>query len=249
MERSPPPPPSPPHRPPPIRFLLRACLHDVTVVSSNKVHLKVPVLPPTSGNNSSTPRPPNQTEPDSLSGGANDGVDRDLQEGGDIPGGGEGEEGSAKLAGEGQAVDNWPEGRIQWKGEALTALRTPLFMVEISAVGEKGKEAFAYTQRLAAVKESALTLIDKAISSTQVTQNIFLGRPIVWQRYFDPRRCKCFPSGGGGDDSIAEQERRKSSCEGAKRLLSIARQERRKSSCVCRSSSAACSSFHDSNLM
>lgn len=35
-------------------------------------------------------------------------------------------------------------------------------------MGDKGSETFAYTQRLAAVKESALALIDKAIASTQV---------------------------------------------------------------------------------
>lgn len=61
------------------------------------------------------------------------------------------------------------EGRTAWKGEMLTALRTPLFIVEIGIVGEKGKEMFAYTQRLGAVKESALVLIDKAVASTQVT--------------------------------------------------------------------------------
>lgn len=48
------------------------------------------------------------------------------------------------------------------------ALRMPLFVVEIAAAGEKGQEGFAYTQRLEAVKESALALIDKAIGSTQV---------------------------------------------------------------------------------
>ncbi|CAM9224577.1 unnamed protein product, partial [Hapterophycus canaliculatus] len=45
--------------------------------------------------------------------------------------------------------------------------RTPLFIVEITVVGNKGNEDFAYTQRLPAVKESALILIDKAIGSTQ----------------------------------------------------------------------------------
>lgn len=62
----------------------------------------------------------------------------------------------------------WSEGRTTWKGNTLKALRTPLFVVEIAVVGEKGSEVFAYTQRLPAVKESALSLIDKAIASTQV---------------------------------------------------------------------------------
>lgn len=60
------------------------------------------------------------------------------------------------------------EGRTSWKGETLKVLRTPLFVVEITAVGEKGKEVLAYTQRLGAIKESAVALIDKAIGSTQV---------------------------------------------------------------------------------
>lgn len=62
----------------------------------------------------------------------------------------------------------WSEGRTTWKGDTLSPLRTPLFIVEIAVVGDKGHEDFAYTQRIPAVKESALVLIDKAIGSTQV---------------------------------------------------------------------------------
>lgn len=60
------------------------------------------------------------------------------------------------------------EGRTEWKGERLTTLRMPLFVMEVIVLGEKGSEKFAYSQRLGAVKESAVALIDKAIASTQV---------------------------------------------------------------------------------
>lgn len=133
-------------------------------MSSNKVHLEVPVLPPTPRDNPTSSHPSSPIEPDGLPGISNDGLVGDVREGGNVNGEVEVDEG---LTREGRAVDSWREGRIEWKGEALTALRTPLFVVEIAAAGEKGKENFAYTQRLAAVKESALVLIDKAIGSTQ----------------------------------------------------------------------------------
>lgn len=176
-----------------VRFLLRACLHDVKIVSSNKAILKIPVLPfgvnPSSEDNTtarpSTPSttfdPSSATRSESKSGSdnENDGDGKE-KEGGR----GEGEAGEESNPGNEVSDANrlrsdettsavaapqvLSEGRTTWKGDTLTALRTPLFVVEIAVVGEKGSEAFAYTQRLSAVKESALALIDKAIASTQV---------------------------------------------------------------------------------
>ncbi len=189
----------------PFRFLLRACVHDVKIVSSNKATLKIPILPIGSGpspgeSNNCNARSPTPTtvdnEPSVVRSGSNAASDsgNDAGEGEDSPGresrdgegggkaGGEseGEEtagndetvangtGSASAAPAAAAPQAWSEGRTTWKGDALNALRTPLFVVEITVVGDKGSEMFAYTQRLAAVKESALALIDKAITSTQV---------------------------------------------------------------------------------
>lgn len=167
------------------RFLLRACLHDVHIVSSNKVTLTIPALPsrPSSGDRSTTPPAPSGQPDPSLAprGGSNASSDNE-NEGASQTGeenGGQGESGGEEPVGNeappavsdggAAAPPVWSEGRTEWKGDTLTPLRTPLFVVEVAAVGEKGSEVFAYTQRLLAVKESALVLIEKAIASTQVT--------------------------------------------------------------------------------
>eukprot|EP00752_Nemacystus_decipiens_P010663 g9495.t1 len=178
-----------------VRFLLRACVHDVTIVSSNKAIRKIPVLPfgvtpsPEDGTTAKKPAPSALVGPSSIprsrtnsrSDRKNDddeaGKEKEEEEGDgdgiDRNSGAENEtsavnglrsDDTASASAEPQA---WSEGRTTWKGDVLTALRTPLFIVEIVVVGEKGSEVFAYTQKLSAVKESALALIDKAIASTQ----------------------------------------------------------------------------------
>lgn len=180
-----------------IRFVLRACVHDVKIVSSNKATLKIPVLPfgvnppPEDGAIAKPPTP--VATPDPLSAPRNgpnsssdheNGDDKDAGENEEGEGDGDGAEKNKNAENEASAAKGlrsddiasavaepqvWSEGRTTWKGDMLTALRTPLFIVEIAVVGEKGGEVFAYTQKLSAVKESALALIDKAIASTQVS--------------------------------------------------------------------------------
>lgn len=142
------------------RFILRACLHEVQIFSSNRVQLSVPVP---SASQPGFPGPPSATSTglvheNTSSNEKGSGVASRL--------------GDADETGrEGSNVSNHeePEGRVRWRGEELTPLRMPLFLVEITTVGEKGKERFAFTQRLGAVKDTTLTLMDKAIASTQVT--------------------------------------------------------------------------------
>ena len=165
------------------------------IVSSNKATLKIPILPlgvnpcPEDGTAAKPPTPSAPLDPSpaprsgsssgSDNGNGDDEASREKEEGEGEGDGGEkdGNAEDAASAAKGQRPDGpvaavpqvWSEGRTTWKGDTLTALRTPLFVVEIAIVGEKGSEVFAYTQRLSAVKESALTLIDKAIASTQVS--------------------------------------------------------------------------------
>lgn len=147
------------------RFLLRACLYEVEIVSSNKVHLNVPTLPSSPATRTSVfpPTPPISRKISTI--GRDNHEDISSGETGDEEGGTAGESvpapDDAKMA-------MLADGRTEWKGERLTALRMPLFVVEVVVVGEKGRETFAYSQRLTAVKESALALIDKAVASTQV---------------------------------------------------------------------------------
>lgn len=185
------------------RFLLRACVHDVKITSSNKATLKIPILPigsgppaedrnvpspptptavePSTGHGSSASNASSETENDAGEGEDSPGEEQKQDSGGEAGGESEGEEatgsdaananGAGPVSGAAAAAavpQAWSEGRTTWKGDTLKALRTPLFVVEITVVGDKGSEMFAYTQRLAAVKESALALIDKAIASTQV---------------------------------------------------------------------------------
>lgn len=161
--------------------MLRACLHDVSVVSSNKVKLKVPVRPhgsaPRDARNERPPTPNAPSEPTPAPRGdpdANFDVD-DLARREKLEGAEDGNGFAAVGSDTTPAVEPgadprqvWSEGRTTWKGDILSPLRTPLFIVEITVVGDKGSEDFAFTQRLPAVKESALVLIDKAIGSTQV---------------------------------------------------------------------------------
>ncbi|CAM9225721.1 unnamed protein product, partial [Ectocarpus sp. 4 AP-2014] len=167
-----------------VRFLLRACLHDARIASSNKVVLKIPILPdrPPQEDQTKTSSPgpglPLEPSPAPRSGSSSSSDSNDdgsqCEEEGD--GGGEcgagfGTEGTPpamNVRDEAAAVPQvWSEGRTVWKGDTLRALRAPLFVVEIAVVGDKGSEVFAYSQRLPAVKEAALALIDKAIASTQ----------------------------------------------------------------------------------
>ena len=182
-----------------IRFLLRACVHDVKIESSSKATLKIPVLPfgvnppPEDGTIAKPPTPLATADPSSARrNGSDSSSDHENGDGGDAgekgegEGDGDGAENNSNAENEASAAKGlrsddatsgiaepmrqvWSEGRTTWKGDTLTALRTPLFIVEIAVVGEKGSEVFAYTQKLSAVKESALTLIDKAIASTQVS--------------------------------------------------------------------------------
>lgn len=178
-----------------VRFLLRACLHDVRIVSSNKATLKIPVLAfgvNPSPENDTTARPATPSLPLDPSAATRSGSHSGSDKGSDDDGSRREEEDGEEREDQGEETNSaengasaakgfrsdgtasavpqvWSEGRTAWKGETLKALRTPLFVVEITVVGEKGGEAFAYTQRLSAVKESALTLIDKAIASTQVS--------------------------------------------------------------------------------
>lgn len=178
------------------------------IVSSNKATLKIPVLPfgenpsphPEDGTTANPPTPIGTLNPSSATRrGSSSGSDSENGDGGSgrekEDGEGDGAEGEQTNTAENGAsaakglLSNggafatavpqvWSEGRTTWKGETLTALRTPLFVVEIAVVGEKGSEVFVYTQRLSAVKESALALIDKAIASTQVSLSLW-GR---WRR-------------------------------------------------------------------
>lgn len=86
----------------------------------------------------------------------------------------------------------WSEGRTVWKGDTLRALRAPLFVVEIAVVGDKGSEVFAYSQRLPAVKEAALALIDKAIASTQVTFYVVSASMVEGVLVVVTERVSCF---------------------------------------------------------
>lgn len=171
------------------RFILRACLHDVRIVSSSKVVLTIPVLPSRPSSDDGSARPPSpiaQPHPSLPPRGGSTASSDNNDEGasqtgeetdGQGEGGGEeavGNEAPPATSDAGATVPLvWSEGRTEWKGDTLTALRTPLFVLEVVVVGEKGNEVFAYTQRLLAVKESALVLIDKAIASTQVTVRWF----------------------------------------------------------------------------
>lgn len=165
--------------------MLRACVHDVRIVSSSKVVLTIPVLPSRPSSDDGSARPPSPlAQPDpSLAprGGSTASSENDEE---DTSPTGQETEGQGESGGEGPVGNEaplatpdagaaetpvWSEGRTEWKGDTLTALRTPLFVLEVVVVGEKGSEVFAYTQRLLAVKESALVLIEKAIASTQVT--------------------------------------------------------------------------------
>ena len=162
----------------------------MSVISSNNVRLKVPVMPSTGSAYCISTKSPSRATADSttltgererqedkskdVSGartrekgnievGAGNGID------GEGEGGGNGESDAKTVEGsrEIDKIDIY-EGRTMWKGETLQPLRTPLFVFEIGTVGEKGKEKFVYAQRMGALKESALTLIDKAVTSTQV---------------------------------------------------------------------------------
>ncbi|CAM9373770.1 unnamed protein product, partial [Ectocarpus sp. 8 AP-2014] len=167
-----------------VRFLLRACLHDARIVSSNKVVLKIPILPdrPSQEEQTKTSSPvpglPLEQSPvprggsSSGSDSSNDGSQREEEGDGGVESGGgveaEATPPATNFRDEAAAIPQvWSEGRTVWKGDTLRALRAPLFVVEIAVVGDKGSEVFAYSQRLPAVKEAALALIDKAISSTQ----------------------------------------------------------------------------------
>lgn len=133
-------------------------------MSSNKVNLTTPVVPSSPrGGSPADPKPATAVDSSTAAGdsvddssGASEG--KVSVEGGLLP--------SARRDDEAEEVSS--EGRTTWNGETLRPLRTPLFVIEIAAVGEKSKETFAYSQRLGAVKESALALIDKAVVSTQV---------------------------------------------------------------------------------
>lgn len=131
------------------------------------MHLEVPVL--TSGCHNVPPAPPphlvNPATEDTSSPVGDDVVlgegrrgERDGEAGEPLP---------AKTANTDEGVIVG-EGRATWRGEVLTPLRMPLFLVEIIAQGDKGQETFAFTQKVGSVKEMALTLIDKAVASTQV---------------------------------------------------------------------------------
>lgn len=175
--------------PQPCRFLLRACLHDVSVESSNEVLLKLPIVhsagsgqryfnPATTADSVTISNGKHENEVQvETSGGVIEKGDRDKQEGeGEVEAesnvGERGEEGLHSSTSKGLQEDvsktDIGEDRTIWKGESLKPLRTPLFMLEIAPQGEKGKEVFAYAQQLGAVKESVLMLIDKAVGSTQV---------------------------------------------------------------------------------
>lgn len=162
----------------PFRFILRACIHDVSITSSNKVRLDIPVLPsateqygtstPVGRTVLNSPAPPGGDENISTTEPEEEEPDEDQQAMSGEEGAGGGLENSSTGEGRDVKPEVSSEGRTTWKGQTLEALRTPLFVVEIAVVGERGDKTFAYTQRLPAVKESALSLIDKAICSTQV---------------------------------------------------------------------------------
>lgn len=169
------------------------------IVSSNKATLKIPILPfgvNPSPEDGTTARPPTPSAPlgpsSTTRGGSSSGSDNEYNDDGsrreneeregEGDGGEESNNAGAKVsaakvfrsdgtASAAAVPQVWSEGRTTWEGDTLTALRTPLFVVEVAVVGEKGGEVFAYTQRLSAVKESALALIDKAIASTQVNRS------------------------------------------------------------------------------
>lgn len=163
----------------------------MSVVSSNKVLLKLPIVHK-DGQRYFDPAklPPATTVDSAASNGKSENEDQRgiIEEGGRDREEGEGRveakaEAERKMGESGQgglysstsegsrgalSKTDISEGRTMWKGECLKPLRTPLFMLEIAAVGEKGKEVFVYVQKLGAVKESVLMLIDKAVASTQV---------------------------------------------------------------------------------
>lgn len=182
-------------------------------MSSNKVILKIPILPDRPSQEDPTkispPVPGLPLDPSSAPRGGSslgsdnndDGSQREEEGDGDgESGGGVGTKATPPVMNfRDEAVATpqvWSEGRTVWKGDTLRALRAPLFVVEIAVVGEKGSEVFAYSQRLPAVKEAALALIDKAIASTQVifcvvaASMVEVGLAVVTERVV-------FNSGGG----------------------------------------------------
>lgn len=156
----------------------------MSVVSSNKVLLKLPIVhsagsgqrhfdPATTADSAiSNGKHESEVQLENSSGIIEKGDrDRKEREGGVEAESNEGEREDGGLfpsTSENVSQTDIGEGRTFWKGENLEPLRTPLFMLEITAEGEKGKEVFAYVQQLGAVKESVLMLIDKAVASTQV---------------------------------------------------------------------------------